>query len=309
MVRHALKLALLGCIALAPLTFAQNTFPSSGNVGIGTTAPEGALDVRGRIQSKVTPPDDTTPAVAGYLWSNRGPGGGAYYWQWLESSPDGAYGLAPNALELYEYPNSGLPACCVPRFRILRAESTTVAPQWITIDGWGHMGIGFTSVGPTYSFAVNGAVHITGNTVIDGNIAAKYQDVAEWVPASESMKPGTVVVIDPQAGNGVMPSARPYDTSVAGVVSAQPGVILGEGSDSKEKIATTGRVRVRVDATKHAISVGDLLVTSDKPGVAMYSQPVDVAGIKMHRPGTLIGKALQSLDKGEGEILVLLSLQ
>jgi hypothetical protein len=41
----------------------------------------------------------------------------------------------------------------------------------------------------------------------------------------------------------------------------------------------------------------------------MYSHPVDVAGIKMHRPGTLIGKALKSLDKGEGEILVLLSLQ
>jgi hypothetical protein len=29
----------------------------------------------------------------------------------------------------------------------------------------------------------------------------------------------------------------------------------------------------------------------------------------MHRPGTLIGKALEPLSEGEGEILVLLSLQ
>jgi len=29
----------------------------------------------------------------------------------------------------------------------------------------------------------------------------------------------------------------------------------------------------------------------------------------MHRPGTLIGKALEPLEKGQGEILVLLSLQ
>jgi hypothetical protein len=41
----------------------------------------------------------------------------------------------------------------------------------------------------------------------------------------------------------------------------------------------------------------------------MRSEPVAVAGIEMHRPGTLIGKALESLEKGTGEILVLLSLQ
>jgi hypothetical protein len=44
-------------------------------------------------------------------------------------------------------------------------------------------------------------------------------------------------------------------------------------------------------------------------GVAMRSEPVSIGGVAMHRPGTLIGKALESLDKGTGEILVLLSLQ
>jgi len=77
----------------------------------------------------------------------------------------------------------------------------------------------------------------------------------------------------------------------------------------KLKVATTGRVKVRVDATKGAVRIGDLLVTSGEAGIAMKSQPIDVGGTKIHRPGTLIGKALEPLSGGQGEILVLLSLQ
>jgi len=145
--------------------------------------------------------------------------------------------------------------------------------------------------------------------IVDGSVSSKYQDLAEWVPASAPMAAGTVVVLNTAQNNEVMPSARSYDTSVAGVVSAQPGMLLGEASASKAKIATTGRVRVHVDATAHGIKIGDLLVTSDKPGAAMRSEPVDIGGVKLHRPGTLIGKALEPLAEGEGEILVLLSLQ
>jgi hypothetical protein len=123
------------------------------------------------------------------------------------------------------------------------------------------------------------------------------------------MSPGTVVVVQRGAKNTVMPSAAAYATTVAGVVSEKPGVILGESSESKAMIATTGRVKVHVDASNGAIEAGDLLVTSDKSGVAMKSQPVDLGGVKIHRPGTLIGKALESLSSGEGDILVLLSLQ
>jgi hypothetical protein len=96
---------------------------------------------------------------------------------------------------------------------------------------------------------------------------------------------------------------------VAGVISDAPGIILGMASAEKERVATTGRVVVNVDASAGAIAVGDLLVTSDRPGYAMKSMPVDVSGIAMHRPGTIVGKALQPLAAGEGQILVLLSLQ
>ncbi|HYK21900.1 MAG TPA: hypothetical protein VEV42_14265, partial [Pyrinomonadaceae bacterium] len=64
-----------------------------------------------------------------------------------------------------------------------------------------------------------------------------------------------------------------------------------------------------VDATNGPIQIGDLLVTSHKEGVAMKSLAIDVGGIMIHRPGTIIGKALEPLEKGTGEILVLLSLQ
>jgi hypothetical protein len=36
---------------------------------------------------------------------------------------------------------------------------------------------------------------------------------------------------------------------------------------------------------------------------------LDIGGVRFHRPGTIIGKALEPLAQGTGEILVLLSLQ
>ena len=165
----------------------------------------------------------------------------------------------------------------------------------------GNVGIG--TVSPQVRLDVAGDVQVSGN------IAAKYQDVAEWVPARGRLAAGTVVSLDVKLANAVAASARAYDTRVAGVVSARPGLSLGEGGADKVLVATTGRVKVRVDATHRPIRVGDLLVTGDKPGVAMRSQPIRIAGTLIHRPGTIIGKALEPLAAGTGEILVLLSLQ
>ena len=162
--------------------------------------------------------------------------------------------------------------------------------------------------GTGMKLTVNGDANFTG-TVTGGNIQAKYQDLAEWVPSRSDLSPGTVVVLDPAIGNAVMASAMAYDTTVAGVVSAQPGILLGVAGDAKEQIATTGRVKVRVDATAAPIRIGDLLVSSGTSGRAMRSEPMEINGRKFHQPGTIIGKALESLDSGQGEILVLLSLQ
>lgn len=170
-----------------------------------------------------------------------------------------------------------------------------------TIKGTGNVGIGTT--------APNAKLHVNGNVQVDGNIAAKYQDVAEWVEAEANLAPGTVVIADPDGRDRVRASRTAYDTAVAGVVSAQPGILLGQAGASKIAVAQSGRVRVKVDASFGAVRPGDLLVTSSAEGYAMRSSPVVVGDTTMHRPGTILGKALEPLSTGKGEILVLVTLQ
>ena len=171
----------------------------------------------------------------------------------------------------------------------------------IRIDAAGNVGIGTST--PAAKLDVNGDVNVSGN------ISAKYQDIAEWVPSDSELSAGTVVIVGDGDLDEVHPSETAYDTRVAGVVSPNPGIALGVAAKGKFRIATVGRVKVKVDARKSPIKVGDLLVTSDVAGTAMKSEPIDVSGQKMHRPGTLIGKALEPLAGGVGEIRVLLSLQ
>lgn len=176
----------------------------------------------------------------------------------------------------------------------------------LLVSSNGRVGIGFENPG---SMDATAKLDVNGNIHISGNINAKYQDVAEWVPSTEELLPGTVVTVSASDDNHVVASSSAYDTAIAGVVSAKPGILLGERFDNSSSIATTGRVKVRVDATHVPIHRGDLLVASDSPGMAMKSEPVTVAGQTFHRPGTILGKALQSLERGRGEILVLLTLQ
>ncbi len=159
------------------------------------------------------------------------------------------------------------------------------------------------------SITVSGDASFGGDVTVSGNIAAKYQDVAEWVDAAEPLESGTVVVIDASSMNVVRAAATPYDTAVAGAVSAQPGLILGDAGPGRILVAQSGRVRIKVDATYGAIRAGDLLVTSPTPGHAMRSEPVTLGDTLLHRPGTILGKALEPLSHGKGEILVLLTLQ
>lgn len=189
--------------------------------------------------------------------------------------------------------------------RAANATSTLAQVMVVSMDGK----LGVNTPVPTEMLHITGNAKVTGNIDVGGNINAKYQDVAEWVESSQELIAGTVVVLDSERSNQVVASTQAYDSHVAGVISLQPGITLGERGEGRVLVATTGRVKVKVDATNGPIKIGDLLVTSDKEGVAMKSIPIDFAGARIHRPGTLIGKALEPLAAGTGEILVLLSLQ
>jgi len=119
------------------------------------------------------------------------------------------------------------------------------------------------------------------------------------VPSSEQLRAGTVVVLDTTKSNQVISSTQAY-------TRAWP-----ESSQNNQASLWRRRYRqsagghhrpslVRVDATNGPIHIGDLLVTSDIPGLAMKSEPITIGNRKMHLPGTLIGKALEPLEKGSG---------
>lgn len=280
---------------------------NSGNVGVGTTGPSAKLEVQ--VANAVGDGIKITDAGAAgkYLYMGEGTSANGAFAPYISTVSSSAWGLVLEGgvpSDSTSIPAvsvrgnaAGAPLSNSPIFTV----ATNSGSELFRVGATGNVGIG--TVSPSTK------LHVVGDITVTGNINAKYQDVAEWVPSRQKLTAGTVVVLDTEQSNHVIASASAYDTRVAGVVSAQPGVLLGEAAENKAMIATTGRVKVKVDATRAPIKVGDLLVTSDKEGVAMKSEPLSLGGTPIHRPGTLIGKALEPLEKGTGEILVLLSLQ
>ncbi|RJQ48257.1 MAG: hypothetical protein C4538_04140 [Nitrospiraceae bacterium] len=251
------------------------TIDTNGNVGIGTTGPNTKLEIN----------------------ANGVTNGGAIRISGLPSSQNtlieaaingGAVGMKiQSAGSVQEY------------FMVTDSNSH---PKFTVDTSYGKVGIGTDA--PDATLHVIGDAHMTGELIVDGNIAAKYQDLAEWVRTSEPLTKGTVVMIDLENNDQVLPSDMSYNTLVAGVVSEAPGIVLGEKADNKAIIAHTGRVKVKVDTNFGAISRGDLLVTSPVKGYAMKA---DADKLK---PGMLLGKALEPLKEGQKrEILVLITLQ
>jgi hypothetical protein len=290
---------------------------NSGRVGVGTTTPTMKFDTGGwpGIPSDIK---NGGANVSGDLFVGNTLGGGRFrqgsnavqgFVQWnvyyngsmlklMDANRPGYDLLMSNAT------NAGQDGIYFARYTN-GSGGAAVGTSLMAVTSTG-VGLGFAT--PAYKLHVNGSARFEG-TVTGQNITAHYQDLAEWVPATESLEPGTVVVVEKGATNTVTASFSAYDTAVAGVISARPGITLGVAGPNMVQVATTGRVRVRVDATAGPIAIGDLLVTSGVRGTAMRSMPMTINRRTFHQPGTLLGKALEPLEKGVGEILVLLSLQ
>lgn len=128
--------------------------------------------------------------------------------------------------------------------------------------------------------------------------------------AEDGITPGMVVSIDPARPGQLMLSQIAYDNKVAGIISGaggiKPGMMMGQAgteADGQHPVALTGRVYCWADATGGAIQPGDLLTTAQRPGHAMKVTDHTKAN------GAILGKAMTSLEKGTGLVLVLVSLQ
>ena len=145
----------------------------------------------------------------------------------------------------------------------------------------------------------------------DGAVHVGSADVAERINVSEWVEPSYVVEIDPEHPGFFRKTRSPYSNKVAGVISTSPGVVLGNSFDAEEDkwednrpvLAIAGRVPVKTTAENGPVQIGDLLVSSSTPGVAMKGTEQNAC------IGAVVGKAMESLDEGSGVIMVQVMLR
>jgi hypothetical protein len=142
-----------------------------------------------------------------------------------------------------------------------------------------------------------------------GDIILSNADCAEDFDVAQpyAIEPGSVVVID--TDGKLRESDRAYDKRVAGVVSGakgyRPGIILDKSNSSttRRSVSLMGKVYCKADPAYAPIEVGDLLTTSKTLGHAMKATDPTKAF------GSVIGKALSSIERRAGLIPILVTFQ
>jgi hypothetical protein len=164
----------------------------------------------------------------------------------------------------------------------------------------GNVGIA-TNSPAVYRLDVAGSGRFWGDVKVTGQITAGSGDVAEEFYTDQNYPAGTVLVMDDKGYKSARACTKKYDQTVIGVISAQPGMIVGavEGKYTAP-VALTGVIKVLVNSTGGKIHQGDLLTTSAISGEAMKATNPKV--------GTSIGKALED-DTGKGWVMAIVNLK
>jgi hypothetical protein len=133
---------------------------------------------------------------------------------------------------------------------------------------------------------ITGRWTLTGTSPDESRLQATYSaDLAEYYEGDKDYPVGTVLVFG--GDKEVTISNKHFDTRVAGVVSNTAAFVMYDACPGfKNLVALQGRVPCRVVGK---ITKGDMLVTSNIPGVAISAQ--DKAQV-----GTVVGKALVNYD-------------
>jgi len=129
------------------------------------------------------------------------------------------------------------------------------------------------------------------NNVFARASSASYADLAEIYLTDGEYPAGTVVIFG--GDKEVTESTEYADSRLAGVISTKPAFVMNDGADG-QPIALQGRVPCSVVGN---IVKGDLITTSDIPGVATRLETAD------WRPGTVLGKALENYNSTEPGVI------
>jgi hypothetical protein len=244
--------------------------------------------------------------VYGVTHDSRGAGVmGRYTW-------DGAYGmLGTSNYGVYGTNNNSIGALGTSSYGVygLTGNPSSYAGYFLALAP-GASGIFAWGSTDGYAAEFRGNVAIKG--VSSGDLVVELGeglDYAEGFNVSDEteIEPGTVLIIDPDNPGELAISHKPYDSKVAGIVAGAKGMGSGVrlGPDQFDyDVALAGRVFCNVETINSDIQPGDLLTTSSIPGYAMK------AADHSRTHGTILGKAMEPLEKGQkGQILVLITLQ
>jgi hypothetical protein len=158
-----------------------------------------------------------------------------------------------------------------------------------TLTGLTVSGNILASVNNTINIGAVGTTFATvfATTFSGVSTTAKYADLAENYLSDSEYEAGTVVVF---GGNKEITTTQLFaDTAVAGVISTNPAYLMNDALDG-QPVALRGRVPVKVQGS---VKKGDLLVTSNTPGVAISVSRSTIYG------AAIFAKALENKTTAE----------
>ncbi len=195
-------------------------------------------------------------------------------------------------------------------------NAQTTANNSLILGGTGayavNVGIGTTT--PSTTFTVVGSACVaaggrgpcstTPGTITAATFNTASVDLAERYNTDDStLAPGEITMLDPNKSLSVMRASKDKDATIFGVVSTEPGVVLGSHNTPNEAsttvpIALSGRVPLKVVSEGGVIQIGDKLTLSSTPGAAM----------KASGNTAIIGTALENFSGAQGTILAFVNI-